>query len=132
MFTGWAATGGGLMISLISAVSRGAWMVCPRCGGGPLFDSYALLAERCTSCNLPIRAREDDTWFFMYISTAGITGIFLLVMLSMTPRNLLVGRIAIALAAFAIFFATNRRRKGIAIGLDFYVDSRSEHPKHQG
>jgi uncharacterized protein (DUF983 family) len=118
------------MAGLGTLIVRGARRRCPRCGKDPIFETWATLRERCRDCGLEIRSREEDTWFLMYMSTAAITGLFVIAMLLIRPRSLLLGRIGIGVTALLVFLVTNPIRKGIAIALDYYVDTRSEHPRH--
>jgi uncharacterized protein (DUF983 family) len=104
---------------------------CPRCGQGKIFFAWGELVEKCESCSLKIRAREPDTWFFMYMSTAAITGIFVLSMLSLpAPKNQNVAAFFIGAGALGIFFLTTPLRKSFALAIEYFTDSRSEHPRY--
>ncbi|HTL69979.1 MAG TPA: hypothetical protein VL404_01690 [Candidatus Eisenbacteria bacterium] len=106
----------------LAALAGRAWRkLCPACGGSSLFEGGAL-RPACPSCGLLIRSREPDTWFFMYVSTAGITGIFVVLMLLVVPANRLLGRVAVGAAAIAAFFLTNPLRKSFAIALDYLAE----------
>jgi len=106
---------------------------CPRCGLGKIFFAYGELVETCSNCNLPIRVREPDTWFFMYMSTAAITGTFVLGMLLLgPPKNQWVASILIGGGALLLFVITTPLRKSIAIAWEYYTDKRSENPRFPG
>ncbi|MCE9626199.1 MAG: DUF983 domain-containing protein [Deltaproteobacteria bacterium] len=84
------------------------------------------MQDVCAICRLPLASREGDTWAFMYISTAFITGLFVLAMLWILPNNLWMGRILIAATALGFFFLTWPFRKGAAIAFDYFVELRME------
>ena len=60
----------------------------------------------------------------MYLSTAFITGIFILSMLLILPKSLWVGRFAVAIAALFLFVISAPYRKGLAIAFDYLVELR--------
>jgi uncharacterized protein (DUF983 family) len=84
--------------------------------------------ERCEVCGLELQAREPDTWLFMYVSTALITGVFIAGMLWVfpVPANKWAWRVIMGVVALAAFFGTAPLRKGVAIGLDYMVDMRDK------
>lgn len=110
--------------ALTRTLWRGWKRLCPRCGEAPLFLPSGILQESCPSCDWRPREQEPNTWFLMYMSTAAITGVFLILMLLVTPSNALLGKIVIASVAMAAFFATHSRRKGVAIAFEYFVASR--------
>ena len=116
-------------ISLFTAIKRGSAGRCPSCGQGDLFSKWGVLVEKCSQCGLAIRPRDTDTWFFMYMTTAAITGVFIIVMLLFTPHNQTMAKVIIAITAMLVFFLSMPARKGMAIGIEYYVDSRSEFKK---
>ncbi|NBX81892.1 hypothetical protein EBQ90_02245 [bacterium] len=118
------------MIPLKKILKHALKIRCPRCGEGKLFVSYNDLVERCDSCQLVIRAREPDTWFFMYMSTAAITGVFISVMLLLpAPKNQTLGAVLIGVGSLGLFVISTPLRKSLAIGIEFFTDSRSEFPR---
>src|ERR1044071_8255668 len=60
---------------LITIVRRGLAKRCPRCGDGPIFRRWYTLHHQCSACQLPFESSEGDTWAFMYLSTAFMTGL---------------------------------------------------------
>jgi hypothetical protein len=60
----------------------------------------------------------------MYISTALITGLFLLPMLWVKPTHQWLWRILIVLVALAIYVVTSPTRKGFAIAFDYWIELR--------
>ncbi len=75
--------------------------------------------ESCDRCELEYEAGEGDTWAFMYLSTGGITGLFIVVMLLIRPATMQIGQGVVALAALVLIVGTLPRRKGTAIALDY-------------
>ena len=53
---------------------------CPQCGDGPLFTSYAKLAETCSSCGLRYRRESGSMTGSMYLAAA-TTQIFAVLLL---------------------------------------------------
>lgn len=72
-----------------------------------------------------MKKREPDTYFVMYMSTAALTGVFIVGMLLTSPRSLLEGQITVAVLAIIVMFGTLPFRKGIAIGWDIYVERKT-------
>ncbi len=60
----------------------------------------------------------------MYLSTAFITGLFILAMLLVLPKSLWAGRFLVAGAALLLFFFSAPYRKGLAIAFDYLVELR--------
>jgi uncharacterized protein (DUF983 family) len=104
------------------ALLRGLRGRCPRCGQAPLFAGWNRLHERCPVCGLAFERRSGDTWFFMYMSTAGLTGSLVVIMFLIHPRVLWIGQVAVALAAIAVIGLSLPYRKGIAVALDYLIE----------
>lgn len=98
---------------------RGWRRTCPQCGRGSLFSHWYTLTESCAHCGLPFERREGDTWWFMYISTALITGVFFVAMLLWQPKAILSYQLLLLPAALVAILGTLPRRKGLAIALDY-------------
>lgn len=95
-----------------------------------MFFAYGELVENCEKCGLVIRAREPDTWFFMYMSTAAITGLFITLMLLLPPpMNKEAWSFMIGLGSLGVFVLTTPVRKSLAIGIEYYTDIKSETPR---
>lgn len=107
-----------------SILGRGIRGRCPQCGEGRLFEGWVNLVSECPICGLKLASREGDTWAFMYISTAFITGLFVLAMLWVLPADLALGRFLVAAAALVFFLATWPPRKGFAVAFDYWVEWR--------
>ena len=113
------------MITLKQSLARGFRRRCPQCGEGKLFASWGLLRKECEKCGLNLGSREENTWFFMYMSTAGITGIFILTMLLMTPpQHKWLAKIVVGVVSLAAFVFTHEPRKGMAIAFEYWLDGR--------
>ena len=67
----------------------------------------------------------------MYITTAGITGIFIIAMFLFAPKDALTGRIVLGVLAVAAFLGTHSGRKGFAIACEFLIENRMEHRPHE-
>lgn len=105
-----------------TAVTRGLRGRCPRCGEGPLFRGWNHLLERCPVCGLRYEPRTGDTWFFMYMSTAGLTGMLVVIMFLIRPRVLWIGQVLVLAAALVVIGLSLPLRKGVAVALDYLVD----------
>lgn len=104
------------------ALARGLRKKCPRCGQGPLFEGWHRLRERCPVCGLAFEERTGDTWFFMYMTTAGMTGVLVVAMFLVRPRVLWVGQLVVALIGLALMGLSLPYRKGVAVALDYLIE----------
>ena len=86
-----------------------------------MFQSWNRLHDRCAVCGLEIEARSGDTWFFMYMTTAGLTGSIVVVMFLLRPRVLWVGQLLVMVAAVLVIGLSLPMRKGAAIALDYWM-----------
>jgi uncharacterized protein (DUF983 family) len=107
------------------ALRRGFRQRCPRCGDGPLFVSWNRLRESCPVCGLRYERHTGDTWFFMYMSTAGLTGFLVVCMFLLRPRIVWLGQIAVGIIALGVIGFTLPYRKGLAVALDYLVERRT-------
>jgi uncharacterized protein (DUF983 family) len=78
--------------------------------------------ETCPVCGLDIERRLGDTWFFMYMTTAGLSGILVVAMFLVRPRVVWVGQAAVCVAAVALIGLSLPYRKGIAVALDYWIE----------
>ncbi len=118
------------LTDLNTCLKYGVRSRCPQCGEGKLFASWNVLKSHCEVCGCPLQAREDETWFFMYMSTAFITGLFVIAMFFIFPMHASFSRYAIAILAILVFVVTTGPRKGIAIAIDYFIDKHSEFPRN--
>jgi hypothetical protein len=72
-------------------------------------------------CGLRFEPRTGDTWFFMYMSTAGLTGLLVVILFLVRPRVLWIGQVAVLVAAFVLIGLSLPLRKGVAVALDYLV-----------
>lgn len=112
------------------ALLRGLRKRCPRCGEGELFQGWHHLRERCPVCALPFEAGTGDTWFFMYMTTAGLTGALIVILFLIRPLvarldHFWIGQVAVLLAALVVIGLSLPYRKGLAIALDYLVEGRA-------
>lgn len=105
---------------------RGLLRRCPRCGVGPLFERWYTIADRCTHCDLDFVKSDSDTWAFMYISTAGLTGFIVLGMLIVRPERMWVGWSVVLPVALVLIVGSLPFRKGLAMAIEHVVDRRVE------
>jgi len=110
-------------MTLSTVLLRGLRKRCPQCGNAPVFKHGWTLQEQCPSCGCGIGSREDDTYFFMYMSTAAITGMFVILMILIRPANKDLGRVVVAVGAVCAFFFSNPYRKSLAIALDYWIET---------
>lgn len=106
------------------ALARGVRRRCPRCGRGRLFERWYTLYERCPVCGLDYERAAGDTWAFMYLTTAALTGLIVGAMLLITPPSAWVGRTIVFPLAMVIIVGSLPYRKGAAIALDYIVELR--------
>lgn len=122
------------VMRILSIISRSLRQRCPRCGQGRLFTGWGNVRESCETCGLQLRSREPDTWLIMYVSTAFLTGFFIIGMLWIfpVPASKWLWRGVMALVALALFLGTVPLRKGLAIGFDYLMDSKdtNDGPTH--
>lgn len=104
-----------------TAVTRGLRRRCPRCGEGELFQGWNHLRETCPVCGLRYEPRTGDTWFFMYMTTAGMTGVLVVIMFLLRPRVLWIGQAIVMVAALVLMGLSLPFRKGVAVALDYLV-----------
>ncbi len=102
-------------------VRRALRLRCPRCGKGPIFRRWYTYSEHaaCPACGLVYDVRGESL-AFMYLSTAFITGLFFVVLVTMPPRNLEAYRFGLVGAALAAYLATMPVRKALASALKYF------------
>ena len=110
--------------SVSTALRRGLRGRCPRCGQGRLFRGFNRLRDECPACGLPFEPHSGDTWFFMYMTTAGLTGVLVVLMFLIRPAVVWAGQIAVAIAAVVVIGLSLPLRKGLAVALDYLVERR--------
>lgn len=105
-------------------LARGWRRRCPRCGNGRLFAGWYTLNDQCPTCGLIFKHADDNTWAFMYMSTAFLTGVVLVVMLVLTPPSVWMARALVLPAALLLIAGSLPYRKGVAIALEYIVSTR--------
>jgi uncharacterized protein (DUF983 family) len=108
-------------------ILRGLRRRCPQCGEAKLFVGWHALRLRCPVCDLDFRAHDQNTWAFMYLSTAFLTGLMVVGMFLITPDNRWIGRAAVLTAAVAGIIGTLPLRKSVGVAIEYLVDLRSDH-----
>jgi uncharacterized protein (DUF983 family) len=110
--------------AIVATLLRGLRMRCPHCGRGTLFARRLRLRERCDACACDYTAYGHDTWAFVYLSTAGLTGVVVVAMLVVRPLNLWLGRLGLVVVAAALIPLSLPPRKGLAIALNYLIETR--------
>ncbi len=112
-----------------STILHGLKRRCPRCGEGRLFRGYYTLVEKCSACGLDFHGTEGDSWAFMYLGTAGLTGFMVVLLLLLrplaaeaSPALQTAGRAGILVLALLLIPGTLPWRKGLALALGFLID----------
>lgn len=109
---------------LMRTLFRGLRGLCPRCGRGKLYHHWYRLRSNCENCHLTFIKDAIDILAFMYISTAFITGLFILGMFIFIPANKMLGTATLVLLAVGLIVGTLPYRKGVAIALDFWIEEK--------
>ena len=96
-------------------------MRCPRCGVGPIFRRWWTYTEykNCPACGHAYDP-HGESLAFMCLSTAFLTGVMFIVLLTIPPRDLNSYRIGLVTAALALYGVTMPLRKALAIALNYF------------
>jgi uncharacterized protein (DUF983 family) len=104
---------------VLAVLLRGVRMQCPRCGKDSLYQQWNVLKNHCEACDYGFEDREGDCWFFLYSTTAALTGLFIITILLWRPHSILLGRLILGAASIGVIALTLPLRKGIALALDY-------------
>jgi uncharacterized protein (DUF983 family) len=101
-------------------LARALRLRCPRCGEGKIFRRVLTYSEytECPRCGLPYDPRGESL-AFMYVSTAFLTGVMVIVMLFMHPESIAYGRMVVIPIALGLYVFTLPVRKALAIALNY-------------
>jgi len=101
-------------------LGRALRLRCPRCGEGKIFRRVLTYSEHthCPSCGLRYDP-HGESLAFMYVSTAFLTGVMVIVMLFMHPESIASGRMVVIPIALALYVSTLPVRKALAIALNY-------------
>jgi len=93
---------------------------CPRCGEGRIFRRILTYTEHdaCPRCGLRYDPRGESL-AFMYVSTAFLTGLLIILMLLMHPETVATGRMVLIPVALGLYLFTLPVRKALAIALNY-------------
>lgn len=114
-------------VSLLTIAMRGIRKRCPRCGQDHLFEWFYTLHDRCRKCSYRYEAGAGDTWAFMYMTTAALTGFIIIAMFLLHPTNTWLGLAIVMITAVSVIAGTLPIRKSIAIALEYIISSRFDH-----
>jgi len=110
----------------VTVLKRGLTKHCPHCGKGELFENWNTFQRACPYCGCEFERRGGDTWFFTYMSTAFLAGVFLLWMFLFPMTNYILGNIILVVGWFLLIVLTIPYRKGLAIAIDYLIDTQHE------
>lgn len=110
--------------SRLRVLVRGLRKRCPRCGRGRLFSRWYTLHDRCAQCALEYEPADGATWAFMYLSTAFLTGLFIVAMLLTTPTRVWLARSILFPAALVVIVGSLPRRKGLAVAVEYLIEKK--------
>jgi uncharacterized protein (DUF983 family) len=113
------------MVGIVQSLARGLRCRCPRCGRGRLYRGLYTELEQCASCGARFDWYSGEVLGFLYMSTALLTGLFVIVMLLWKPGSVWLGRAVIVPLALAAYLGTSRFRKGAALGLKMFLEERT-------
>ncbi|HWP81564.1 MAG TPA: DUF983 domain-containing protein [Bacteroidota bacterium] len=82
------------------------------------------MQPRCIECGCEFASREGDLWAFFYGSTALITGFFIFLLVFTNLAYRLDAQILAGLLNVSALIITLPSRKGMAIALDWFLESR--------
>ena len=101
-------------------LARALRLRCPRCGEGKIFRRVLTYSEHthCPHCGLRYDP-HGESLAFMYVSTAFLTGVMVIVMLFMHPESIASGRMVVIPVALALYVSTLPVRKALAIALNY-------------
>jgi len=100
---------------------RGLRKRCPRCGRGDIFAAWYTMHDHCGDCGLEYEPEAGSTWAFMYVSTAGITGLIIVAMLLIGIAHLRIWRIVVLPIAILAIGCTLPIRKSLAVGAEYLI-----------
>jgi uncharacterized protein (DUF983 family) len=115
---------------LLIMVGRGFNRRCPVCGKGRIFSRWTALVRECPECGIPLASREGDIYFIYYVTIALITGFFLIAAILVLLNQPFYQRFkpliwTVLLAGlFGSIMGTARRRKGVAVAIDCWLEGR--------
>lgn len=112
-------------LNIRDLLRRALRLRCPGCGMGMLYTRWNQLRTECERCGCAFQQREQESWFFIYMTTAGLTGVIILCMLLIDVPSVLLGQVGVLVVWFVLIVLTLPVRKAIAIGLDYYFEQRS-------
>lgn len=107
---------------LRTLVFRGLMKTCPRCGGGPLFERWTRVRDRCPACDLQYLEDRGDPWAFLVLIDRGAFIFPIVVALYFgLHRTSFPLFLAFALGLGALFIYTTPNRYGVSIGLVYWA-----------
>ena len=105
--------------SALKVLVRGAKMRCPRCSQDSLYQRCNVFKSHYKACGYGFEEREGNCWFFLYSTTAALTGLFIILILLWRPDDVLFGRIVLGVSSVGLIALSLPPRKGIALALEY-------------
>lgn len=108
-------------VAISQLIRRAFRLRCPNCGEGPIFKRWWTYTEHpsCPRCGHLYDPRGESL-AFMYLSTAFLTGLCFIVLVTLPPRNLEAYRVGLVLGALALYGLTMPVRKALAISFNYF------------
>lgn len=107
------------------AVSIGLSQKCPRCGIGPLYQSFLKVRSRCESCDLDLSREDsgDGPAAFLIFGIGGLV-LFLALVVELTAQPPYWVHFSLWLPlVLGLFYLTAPRAKAVFIALQFHNGS---------
>ena len=87
-----------------------------------MFAGWMKVEEACGNCGLVFEPSEGNSWWFMYFTTAFVTGLVIIGMLLLPPANIWVGRSVVLVVSLGLYFVSFPFRKGLALAIDYLTE----------
>lgn len=99
-------------------------MRCPRCSGDSLYAQWNVFKHHCGACGYEFEEQEGNCWFFLYSTSAALTGLFIILIFVWRPHNLELGRVVLGVLSVFVIALTVPIRKAIALALEYISETR--------
>lgn len=107
---------------LRTILHRGCRRRCPQCGGGPVYEKFLRMHERCAHCGLKFLHDQGDLWVYIIVVDRLVFILPLIGMLYFQFYNpYSVWFVLFAVALLGTLFYTVPHRNAICLGLDYWV-----------
>ena len=114
--------------SLKPLLKRALSKRCPQCGEGEVLHQWIKVNDDCSNCGMEFRSRAGNCSGFMYLSTAGLIGVPMILGLLFPPKHA-IDHAIIWLTCLLLVVLTLPYRKVVALAIDLYVDNNQPEKK---